>query len=130
MHVATTKKKVKQMNDLSRDLAFSPNVADEKRKLLEEIFPEAMTEGKLDIAALKRVLGESTVVEGAERYALTWAGKSDAYKILQTPTSATLRPQPEQSVNFDEAQHVFIEGENLEVLKVLQKAYFGKVKLI
>jgi len=121
---------VKQMNDLSRDLAFSPNVAEEKRKLLEEIFPEAMSEGKLDIALLRRVLGESMIVEGAERYALTWAGKSDAYKTLQTPTSATLRPQPEQSVNFDEARHIFIEGENLEVLKVLQKAYFGKVKLI
>ena len=87
-------------------------------------------EARLDVAALKRALGESAVIEGGERYALTWAGKSDAYRVLQTPTTATLRPQRELSVNFDEAQHVFIEGENLEVLKVLQKAYFGKVKLI
>lgn len=118
------------MSDSFRDLAFSPNVAEEKRNLLEKIFPEAMTEGKLDIAALKRVLGEQMVVEGGERYAMTWAGKSDAFKVLQVPTSSTLRPQPEQSVEFDEAGHIFIEGENLEVLKVLQKAYFGKVKLI
>jgi adenine-specific DNA-methyltransferase len=82
------------------------------------------------VAALKRALGEHFVIEGGERYALNWAGKSDAYKVLQTPSTATLRPERDKSVNFDQAQHVFIEGENLEVLKVLQKAYFGKVKLI
>ena len=92
--------------------------------------PEAFSEGRLDIPALKRALGEESVVEKGERYRLDWAGKSEAYKVLQTPTTATLRPQRELSVNFDSAQHVFIEGENLEVLKVLQKAYFGKVKLI
>lgn len=97
---------------------------------LPHLIPDAFTEGKLDVAALKRALGEAAVVEGGERYALTWAGKSAAYKVLQTPSTATLRPERDKSVNFDEAQHVFIEGENLEVLKVLQKAYFGKVKLI
>jgi len=58
------------------------------------------------------------------------AGKSDAYRVLQRPTTATLWPQRDLSVNFDEAQHTFIEGENLEVLKILQKAYFSKVKVI
>lgn len=111
-------------------VAQSPNPADARRAQLAALIPEAFSEGKLDLAALKRALGESGVIEGGERYALTWAGKSDAYKVLQTPSTATLRPERDKSVNFDQAQHVFIEGENLEVLKVLQKTYFGKVKLI
>ncbi|MGQ0620875.1 MAG: site-specific DNA-methyltransferase [Panacagrimonas sp.] len=111
-------------------LAASPDPAEQKRKQLAELLPEAFCDGRLDVAALKRALGETTVIEGGERYALNWAGKSAAYKVLQTPSTATLRPQRNLSVNFDTAQHVFIEGENLEVLKVLQKAYFGKVKLI
>jgi adenine-specific DNA-methyltransferase len=120
------------MSDPQNDtnLAASPNPADERRTQLASLIPEAFSEGKLDLAALRRALGERVVIEGGERYALTWAGKSDAYKVLQTPSTATLRPERDKSVNFDQAQHVFIEGENLEVLKVLQKAYFGKVKLI
>ncbi len=120
------------MSDPQNDtnLAASANPADERRAQLAALIPEAFTEGKLDVAALKRVLGEAAVVESGERYALTWAGKANAYKVLQTPSTATLRPERDKSVNFDAAQHVFIEGENLEVLKVLQKAYFGKVKLI
>lgn len=113
-----------------KEIAQSVDVAEAKRQQLRALVPEAFTEGKLDIAALKRALGETLIVEGGERYSLTWAGKADAYKVLQTPTTASLRPQRELSVNFDQSQHVFIEGENLEVLKVLQKAYFGKVKLI
>jgi len=61
---------------------------------------------------------------------MNWAGKGDAFRVLQIPTTATLRPEPEKSVRFDESDHVFIEGENLEVLKVLQKSYFGKIKCI
>ena len=101
-----------------------------KRRELQALVPEAFTEGKLDVAALQRALGDQAVVDSGERYALSWAGKANAYKVLQSATTATLRPQREQSVNFDDAQHVFIEGENLEVLKVLQKAYFGKVKIV
>ena len=112
------------------ELANSPNPADVLRIKLADLIPEAFAEGKLNPAALKRALGEANINEGNERYALTWAGKADAYKVLQTPSTATLRPERDKSVNFDQAQHVFIEGENLEVLKVLQKAYFGKVKLI
>lgn len=111
-------------------IAASPDPAQEKKNQLAALLPEAFSEGLLDVAALKRALGEAAVIEGGERYALNWAGKSAAYKVLQTPSTATLRPQRELSVNFDTAQHVFIEGENLEVLKTLQKAYFGKVKLI
>jgi len=118
------------MTDENKTIATSPNPADERRAQLAALMPEAFSEGRLDVAALKRALGDEAIIEGGERYALTWAGKANAYKVLQTPSSATLRPERDQSVNFDTAQHVFIEGENLEVLKVLQKAYFGKVKLI
>ncbi|MGH8426785.1 MAG: site-specific DNA-methyltransferase [Gammaproteobacteria bacterium] len=111
------------------DVAQSANPAELKRRELKELLPEAFSEGRLDVEALKRALGED-FIESGERYRLDWAGKSDAYKVLQTPTTATLRPQRDKSVNFDTAQHVFIEGENLETLKVLQKAYFGKVKMI
>jgi len=97
-------------NDLGRSL----DVPAEKRRRLMALLPEVFTEGRLDLAALKRALGEEGFIEAGERYALTWAGKSDAYRVLQTPTTATLRPQRHLSVNFDEAQHVFIEGENLE----------------
>jgi len=116
--------------NIPQNLAVSPNLADERRAQLAALIPDAFSEGKLDVSALKRALGEGHVIEGGERYALSWAGKRDAYQVLQTPTTATLRPERDKSVNFDQAQHVFIEGENLEVLKVLQKAYFGKVKLI
>ncbi len=112
------------------ELSASVNLSEMRRAELAALIPEAFSEGKLDLAALKRVLGEESIIESGERYALTWAGKSDAYKVLQTSSTATLRPERDKSINFDHAQHVFIEGENLEVLKVLQKAYFGKVKLI
>lgn len=112
------------------DLGISFDPASQRRAALATLLPEAFSEGRLDVAALKRALGEGGIIEDGERYALTWAGKGEAYRVLQMPSTATLRPRRDQSVNFDTAQHVFIEGENLEVLKVLQKAYFGKVKLI
>jgi len=108
----------------------SDNPAGHKLKALRELVPEAFSEGRLNIPALKRALGEETVVEAGERYRLDWVGKTEAYKTLQAPTTSTLKPVREQSVNFDTANHVFIEGENLETLKVIQKAYFGKIKLI
>ncbi|MBL39348.1 MAG: site-specific DNA-methyltransferase [Xanthomonadales bacterium] len=111
-------------------IARSQNPADLKRDALRDLLPEAFSEGKLDIPALKRALGEDSVVEAGERYRLDWVGKTEAYKTLQAPTTSTLKPVREQSVNFDTANHVFIEGENLETLKVIQKAYFGKIKLI
>ena len=114
----------------SDPLAQSANPAADRAAQLAALIPEAFSEGKIDFAALRRTLGEAAVIESGERYALTWAGKANAYKVLQTPSTATLRPERDKSINFDAAQHVFIEGENLEVLKVLQKAYFGKVKLI
>ena len=107
----------------------SLNLTQELLQQLQTLIPQAFSEGKLDTTALKTLLGEDVFVQG-ERYGLSWAGKSDAYKVLQQQTTTTLIPEPEQSVDWDNAQHVFIEGENLEVLKLLQKSYFGQVKMI
>ncbi len=107
----------------------SLNVTEEKLKQLKEVLPEAFTESKIDWEKLKAALGEDIEFRN-ERYVLNWAGKSDAFRVLQAPTTATLIPCKEESVNFDETDNIFIEGENLEVLKVLQKSYFGKIKMI
>ena len=96
---------------------------------LQTLFPDIFTEGKIDMEKFKATFSDD-INFANERYVLNWAGKSDAFKVLQIPTTATLKPQPDQSVNFDTTQNVFIEGENLEVLKVLQKAYYGKIKVI
>ena len=96
---------------------------------LKQLFPEAITEGKVDWEKLRLTLGEDLILQN-ERYVLNWAGKSDAFRAIQTQTTATLKPQKDQSVNFDTTENIFIEGENLEVLKVLQKSYYGKIKMI
>lgn len=101
----------------------------EKLEQLKKILPEAFTEGKIDWEKLKATLGEDINFRN-ERYVLNWAGKSEAFKAIQTPTSKTLKAAKEESVQFDETENIFIEGENLEVLKILQKSYFGKVKMI
>ncbi|MFA5575620.1 MAG: DNA methyltransferase [Brumimicrobium sp.] len=101
----------------------------EKLNALKQVLPEVFTEGKVDWEKLKATLGEDINFSN-ERYVLNWAGKSEAFKVLQTPTTKTLVPAKDESVNFDDTEHIFIEGENLEVLKVLQKSYFGKVKMI
>ena len=74
-------------------------------------------------------MGE-TVDPGKERYGMNWPGKADCFKTIQQPTLATLRPCPEESVNFDTTENLIIEGDNLEVLKLLQKSYIGKIKMI
>jgi len=96
---------------------------------LKELFPEAFTEGKVDFDALKEVLG-TFADDRDERYSFTWNGKSKARMIAQTPSTGTLRPSKEESVDWDTTQNIFIEGDNLEVLKLLQKSYHKKVKMI
>ena len=102
---------------------------EERIKILQSLMPEVFDEGKIDWEKLKATLGDE-VNFANERYVLNWAGKSDAFRIMQQPTSATLVPCREESVDFDQTENIFIEGENMEVLKVLQKSYFGKVKMI
>jgi adenine-specific DNA-methyltransferase len=111
------------------DLRSHDSAGDKVAELLR-LFPEIRTEGgKLDFDALKLVLGE-TVDVGKERYGMNWPGKADCFKTIQAPSLGTLRPCPEESVNFDTTENLFIEGDNLEVLKLLQKSYLGKVKMI
>ncbi len=98
-------------------------------ELLKSLFPEAITEGKVDFEALKQLLG-GTVDEREEKYGLNWHGKRRARQIALTPSTGTLRPCPEDSMDWDTTQNLMIEGDNLEVLKLLQKSYAGKVKLI
>jgi adenine-specific DNA-methyltransferase len=96
---------------------------------LREVFPEAFTEGKVDFEVLKQLLGGA--VDGREeKFGLNWHGKRQARQLALTPSTGTLRPCPEESVAWDTTQNLMIEGDNLEVLKFLQKSYAGKVKLI
>lgn len=110
------------------DLA-SANLVAERIEQLKQLLPEVATEGGIDFDKLRLVLGDE-VDEGNERYAFTWPGKTDAIRQSQTPSTATLRPCPEESVNWDETENLYIEGDNLEVLKLLQHSYHGRAKLI
>jgi adenine-specific DNA-methyltransferase len=96
---------------------------------LRHAAPEIFTEGKLDTGRLKELLGEAAEVS-PERYSFSWAGRRDATAMLQAPTRAALIPDTKRSVNSDDALHVFIEGENLEVLKLLYLSYFGRIKTV
>ncbi|MGA2030958.1 MAG: site-specific DNA-methyltransferase [Thermoguttaceae bacterium] len=96
---------------------------------LRELFPDVFSEGKVDVEKLRAALGD-IADDRPERYSFTWAGKRDAIRLLQTPSRATLVPAPDESVNFDSTQNLFIEGDNLEVLKLLYKSYSGRVKMI
>ena len=96
---------------------------------LKALFPEACTEGKIDFEVLKQLLG-GAVEEREEKYGLNWHGKRRARQLALTPSTGTLRPCPEDSVDWDTTRNLMIEGDNLEVLKLLQKSYAGKVKLI
>lgn len=113
-------------NKLSKE---SLNITQEKIEQLKKIFPEVVSENKVDFERLKLTLGENIKITD-ERYVLNWANKSDVFTAIQTPTTKTLQPLKEDSVNFDTTQNIFIEGENLEVLKILQKSYFNKIKMI
>ena len=108
---------------------LTPSVLDEQVEKLKKMFPEFFTDGKLDVPKLRELLGEA-VEEEIERYRFTWAGKRDAIQMLQIPTRSTLVPSREESIDFDATGNIFIEGDNLEVLKLLYKPYFGAVKAI
>lgn len=107
----------------------TPDIGEENIKKLMTIFPEVVTEGKVDFEKLKQVLGEY-VDDSNERYNFTWNGKGRALRLSQTPSLGTLRPCKEESKNWDTTQNLYIEGDNLEVLKLLQKSYYGKIKMI
>ena len=109
--------------------AQSANLVQANLEQLQRLFPEAFTEGRVDFDVLKQLLG-AVVDEREEKYGLNWHGKRRARQLALTPSTGTLRPCPQESVDWDTTQNLFIEGDNLEVLKLLQKSYAGKVKLI
>ncbi len=107
----------------------SLDLTQENIKHLKELFPEVLTEKKIDFDKLRLILGDE-VETSPERYEFRWNGKNEAIKLSQTPSMGTLRPDKESSENWDTTENLYIEGDNLEVLKLLQKSYFGKIKMI
>ena len=108
----------------------SHDVVADKRDELLRLFPEARTEdGRINFDTLRMVIGDVVDV-GRERYGMTWPGKADSFRAIQSQSLATLRPAPDESVQFEITGNLIIEGDNLEVLKLLQKSYLGKVNMI
>ena len=107
----------------------SADLVGDNLEQLHGLLPEAFSEGKVDFEVLKQLLG-GAIGEGEEKYGLNWHGKRRARQLALTPSTGTLLPCQEDSVNWDTTQNLMIEGDNLEVLKLLQKSYAGKVKLI
>lgn len=107
----------------------SLDILEENIKSLKQLFPEVECDGKVDFDMLRQILGEY-VDDDKERYNFKWNGKGKALRFSQTPSTGTLRPCKEESKNWDDTQNLYIEGDNLEVLKILQKSYHGKIKMI
>jgi len=107
----------------------TPDIAELNIERLMALFPEAVTEGKVDFDKLRQLLGDY-VDDSKERYNFTWNGKGRALRLSQTPSLGTLLPCKEESKDWDTTQNLYIEGDNLEVLKLMQKSYHGKVKMI
>lgn len=114
--------------------SLSANLHVENLARLKALFPELVTEGPagpaVDVNVLKALVGDATVADSEEKYGLNWHGKRAARQLALTPSAGTLRPCPDDSVDWETTKNLMIEGDNLEVLKLLQKSYAGKVKLI
>ena len=105
------------------------DILSENISRLRELFPEIVTEDKIDFQKFKEVFG-AYFEDSIERYNFTWKGKSAAMNLAQTPSTGTLRPCKTESKDWNTTKNLYIEGDNLEVLKLLQKSYYGKVKMI
>ena len=130
MAETSKKSKAKQSENQAQKMdghSYSPQ--QELLELLKSKCPEVFTEGKIDAGKLKQTLGEELDTNN-ERYGLTWAGKAECFHHIQETTTATLKPIRNESVDFDTSENIFIEGDNLEVLKILQKTYQNKIKMI
>lgn len=108
----------------------SKDVISDNVNKISTLFPNCVTEGKIDFNVLKQELSNDIVEDGKEKYQLTWAGKAEAKINANTPINKTLRPLKEKSVDFDNTKNIYIEGDNLEVLKILQESYLNKIKCI
>src|SRR6056297_648739 len=114
---------IREMSGESKDI-LTDNI-----QKLKELFPEVVTEDRIDFEQLKEVLG-NYAEDKEERYKFEWHGKSQALRLSQTPSTGTLRPCKEESKNWEDTQNLYIEGDNLEVLKLLQKTYHNRIKMI
>ncbi len=112
--------KITSADAVSRSL----DLVQENIKKLRSLFPEIVVEGKIDFKVLQQLLGEE-IESGEEFYCFTWAGKSQARREAHKPSTGTLRPVKEESLDWDTTKNIYIEGDNLEVLKLLQKNYGG-----
>ena len=117
------------MDAMKQKNGESLNVIEENIKALKAIFPDASTEDGIDFETLRQLLGDQ-IADHEEKYGLTWHGKRNARRIALTPSTGTLRPCPDESTNWAETRNLLIEGDNLEVLKLLLRAYSGCVRLI
>ena len=109
----------------------SANIVTDNIERLKELFPETVSEGSINFDVFRQLLGDAKVLDEAEeKYGLNWHGKKKARQIALTPSTGTLLPCPQESVDWETTQNLFIEGDNLEVLKLLQKGYANKIKMI
>ncbi len=108
----------------------TPNKCDENIQKLKELFPQIVSEDKIDFDILKQLLSDTIVEADDERYRLDWVGKKASLLKANTPINKTLRPCEEESVDFENTKNLYIEGDNFEVLKILSESYLGKIKMI
>ncbi len=106
----------------------SKDIVEDNISKISELFPDCINEGKIDFDMLKQELSKDIIEDGKERYQLTWVGKKEAIVNANTPCNKTLRPVKEKSIDFDNTKNIYIEGDNLEVLKILQESYLNKIK--
>ena len=116
---------------MAEELKPQYNFTDDRLNELKQLFPEAWEDGVFNVDTLRSLLGDySTDNSVKEHFGLNWVGKQDARKIASKPPTGTLKPAPGEGVNEDNTENLFIEGDNLEVLKILRKSYMGKIKMI
>ena len=108
---------------------ISLDIKKENIERIKELFPNVVSEGRIDFDMLRTILGDN-IDDSKEKYQFTWYGKAKSVKMAQSPSTATLRPDKESSKNWGTTENLYIEGDNLEVLKQLQKTYYGKIKMI
>lgn len=108
----------------------SKDIVEDNISKISELFPDCINEGKIDFEMLKQELSKEVIEAGKEKYQLTWVGKKETIVNANTPCNKTLRPVKEKSVDFDNTENIYIEGDNLEVLKILQESYLNKIKCI
>ncbi|WP_188149715.1 site-specific DNA-methyltransferase [Teredinibacter waterburyi] len=119
------------MKNIELEDGQSADIVSDNISKMKELFPDAFSEGGVNFDTLRQLLGDASVLdEGEEKYGLNWHGKKKARQIALTPSTGTLLPCPEESVDWDTTKNLFIEGDNLEVLKLLQKSFANKVKMI